>query len=188
MTTDETLPAKCLEPLADKCNINPQCHFNVLITIIKMDKMERTWFQQCKFKWVPGIWILGTIGYRGACISDPLERHKWCLSHQLCLFHNESHLSLTPGQSFFVFSEIKLSLMTLFPKFILIYRLPYMPWPYRCAKKTSMCSFIKSSCPEWAARAWSCSFSSTNFSQKNSQRHKLLGVRQAPECTVQHGE
>lgn len=116
------------------------------------------------------MWILGMTGYRGAYISDPLEQHKWCLSHQLCLFHKETHLSLSLGQSFSVFLERKLSLMTLSPKFILIYRLPYMPWPYTYSKKTSLGSFIKCSCPDWDARSWSCSCSCSNFSKANSFR------------------
>lgn len=43
------LSVKCSEHLADKCSINSKCHFNVLIIIIKMGKVERIWFQHCKF-------------------------------------------------------------------------------------------------------------------------------------------
>ena len=41
MRIDETLSVKCLEHISDKHNINSQCHFNVLLLIIKMGKMER---------------------------------------------------------------------------------------------------------------------------------------------------
>lgn len=70
MRTDKTLSGKYSERRADKYNINPKCHFNVLIIIIKMGKMERTRFQRCEFSWVPGMWILETVGYHSAGISD----------------------------------------------------------------------------------------------------------------------
>lgn len=42
MRIDETLSIKCLGHLPDKYNVNSECHFNVLIIIIEMGKMERT--------------------------------------------------------------------------------------------------------------------------------------------------
>lgn len=76
MRIDKTLSGNYSERSADKCNINPECHFNVLIIIIKMGKMERTRFQRHEFSWVSGMWILETVGYHGAGISDQTARRK----------------------------------------------------------------------------------------------------------------
>lgn len=126
-TVSEVLRMPCRQ-------VRYKCHFNVLI-IIKMSKMERTWFQRCCFNgnWEYGFWeqLVTTVP------TSTIQ----VMSKPSTLFQNESHLPSPPHPHpgrVFVVLEIKLSLMTLSPKFILIYWLPppIMPWPYRCVKKT----------------------------------------------------
>lgn len=71
--------------------------------------------------------------------------------------------------------------MTLFPKFILIYRLPQpiMPWPYKYIKKT-LCSFIKSSHLEWLpgpGAAYALPVTSQRIKVKGKQFQKYKELR-----------
>lgn len=89
---DGTLSLECSERLADKCRINVILTFSLLL---KWAKRREHYFRAVALM---GIWNRdsGNNCLPGACISDWVPGRKWCLSHQLCLFQNESHLPSPP--------------------------------------------------------------------------------------------